>query len=89
MDNATVEKLERKFPGEGVQRFRKILELGGWVTTSQNVTNRELDYPDGLDLVGALDPNNKAISAAHKDQIREVAGITETADGKAKTTKEK
>lgn len=73
--NVTVESLERKFKGEGEQRFREIAELGGWVVNQSSVTRRDLEVPDGLDLTGALDPDNKEVSEAKKDKIRELAGI--------------
>lgn len=76
MDNVTVETLERKFKGEGVQRFTDIARIGGFGAIGTGQGFIPLDMPGGLDLKGVLDPENKAVSDGDKNKLRDLAGIT-------------
>lgn len=73
--NVTADKLNRKFKGEGEDRFAKIAELGGFGKVG--VGEGELDPESNLDLTGVLDADNSAVSDGDKNQIRTLAGITE------------
>ncbi len=85
MDNVTVETLERKFKGEGVQRFTDIARIGGFGTIGTGQGFIPIDTPNGLDLKGVLDPENKALSDGDKNKLRDLAGITaEKSKGKSK-----
>lgn len=71
---ATIKSLEQKFPGEGESRFAQIAELGlyGRVGGGEG----DLDPGATLDLVGCLDADNKTVSNAAKEKIKQLAGIT-------------
>jgi hypothetical protein len=75
MYNVTVEKLEKKFPGEGAERFQQIASLGGYGNLP--ITDVEKSFHAGLDIKSALDDANKTISPAKKDKIRELVGLVE------------
>lgn len=79
MENVTQAKLERKFPGEGYERFAQIAELGGFgaVGPEDAEGNISASFAGGLDLVGVLAESNKAVTDAKKSKIRELAGIAE------------
>ena len=91
MDNVTVESLEKKFPGEGVQRFREIAEKGGFGDVP-------VSYEGGLDVRGVIEPDNKTFTDAQKSKLADLAGIDKAAreriergetTGTPKTQKEK
>lgn len=75
MNSVSVSKLESKFPGEGLKRFSEIAEAGGFGSVAARGAEGGLDRDSDLDLVGVLDPENKAITDAKKNKIRELAGI--------------
>lgn len=56
----------------GAENFAKIAELGGFgkVGTGEG----SLDPDSNLDLTGVLDPDNKALTDAVKNQIKSLAG---------------
>lgn len=92
--NVTYKKLESKFPGEGAARFREIAELGGFGTVTASSAGAEggidMHSENGLDLTGVLAPENKALTDAKKDKIRERAGIdSESAESKSSADKMK
>lgn len=72
--NATIDGLEKRFPGEGRVRFAKIAELGGYGSVGGG--EGDLDPGATLDLVGCLDADNKTVSNAAKEKIKQLAGIT-------------
>lgn len=65
----------------GAERFAKIAELGGFGKVGDGES--ELGHDTTLDLTGVLDPDNKALTDAKKNEIRELAGIGEAKEGKA------
>lgn len=62
----------------GAENFAKIAELGGFGTVGTGEGN--LDPDSNLDLSGVLDPENKALTDAKRDKIRELAGVSKTED---------
>jgi hypothetical protein len=84
MHNVTVEKLEKKFPGEGEARFCEIASIGGFGDVSPSALDKSLE--GGLDILSVLDDSNTVITPAKKDKIRELVGLTEEAP--KKSTKE-
>ena len=85
MSEITVEQLEKKFPGEGLTRFAKIAELGGFGAVS--TFNYGVDPSCALDLRGCLDPENKAVTAANKTAIKALLETKEVAKNDNGTTK--
>lgn len=77
MKSVSVEKLNDKFKGEGHDRFKQIAELGGFGKVDEVSPEGSLSIDADLDLSGVLDPENKAVSEANKNKIKELAGITE------------
>lgn len=74
--NVTVKKV-------GMENFAKIAEIGGFGKVGDGESALHEDR--NLDLTGVLDPENKAITEAAKNQIRELAGMSEAkAEGKEK-----
>jgi hypothetical protein len=70
--NITGEKLKSKYHGNAGAVWDEICRLGGY-------GNVEMDHAGGLDIAGALNPDNKAISDKDKSRIQElVEGKTET-----------
>lgn len=75
MDNVTVEKLEKKFPGEGEKRFREIADKGGFGAVGEGEGSIPLQYPGGLDIRGVVDPSNTAFTDAQKSKLADLAGM--------------
>lgn len=73
--NANYADLEKKFPGEGLGRFAQIAALGGFGAVGPG--EGDLDSATSLDLVGVLDPENKAVPNANKEKIKQLAGLGE------------
>lgn len=69
MDNVTVESLEKKFPGEGRQRFEAIRDKGGFGVVPP-------DYSGGLDVGGVVAGNNLVFSDKQKSELADLAGMS-------------
>lgn len=84
MKSVSLAKLEDKFgKGEGLDRFKQIALLGGFGEVRGISSEGSLSEDADLDLVGILDPENKAVSTASKSKIKELAGIEEAKEAKA------
>lgn len=72
MENVTADKLRRIHGEKADEVFAEIAMLGGFgkVGTEQG----GLDPNANLDIAGALDPANKAVSEGNKNKIRELIG---------------
>lgn len=75
MKSVSIARLEEKFKGEGRSRFDQIASLGGFGSVSAQTAEGGLSADADLDLTGVLDPENKAVSEANKNKIRELAGV--------------
>lgn len=76
MKSVSLAKLEDKFgKADGFERFKQIAELGGFGKVDEVSPEASLDLNADLDLVGVLDPENKAVSESDKKKIAELAGI--------------
>lgn len=85
MKSVSLAKLEDKFgKAEGLERFKEIAKLGGFGEVDGISPQGSLDRDADLDLVGVLDPENKAVSAAAKSKIQELVG-----EGKAEKAEKK
>lgn len=79
MQNVTLDKLEKKFPGEGMTRFKEIAKIGGFGEVSQDHTGGiDPNFAGGLDIKGAME--SSALTKPQKDKILELAGETTTDD---------
>ena len=77
MHSVSLKGLEGKFKGEGLDRFKQIALLGGFGEVNGISSEGSLSEDADLDLTGVLDPENKAVSAADKNKLKELAGIKE------------
>lgn len=74
MKSVSLAKLEDKFKGEGMARFKEIARLGGFGEVEGISPEASLSNDADLDLTGVLDPENKAVSASAKAKIQELIG---------------
>lgn len=75
MKSVSLAKLEEKFgKADGLERFKQIAELGGFGQVDGISPEASLDREVTLDLVGVLDPENKAVSESAKKKIMELVG---------------
>jgi hypothetical protein len=74
MNNVTLEKLEKKFPGEGEERLTELLDIA-WGGTDPTSGGQDIHYYGGFDIKGVLDEDNEAVSKAEKKRIRELVGM--------------
>lgn len=65
--NVSIESLKKIHGDKASEVFAEIAQLSG----AGNVTGSGFNsHSDGIDLTGALDPENKTISAANKAKIQ-------------------
>ncbi len=65
MENVTRDSLKKKHGEKAGDAFTEIAALGGYGDVGADAI---------LDLRGALDPENKAVSTANKNRIKELTG---------------
>jgi hypothetical protein len=76
MDNVTLDKLKKIHGDKALDAFSEIALLGGFgQVTTDHLGGIDPNFEGGLDLVGVLDPDNKAVSDAKKNKIRELVGM--------------
>lgn len=70
IDNVTLDELEKNFPGEGFERFRKIAEIGGFGTPTKD-HNGGLDpaYRGGLDIKGLREVKGSESKVARIEKL--------------------
>lgn len=84
--NVNRENLTTMHGDKADDAFREIADLGGYGEVGTGQGQIAPDYPGGLDIRGALDPSNTAITNKAKDRIAELAGVTRTQGDDPKTT---
>lgn len=91
MDNVTVDSLEKKFPGEGFDRFAQIAKIGGFGEPTRDHTGG-LDpaYKGGLDLKGLENVEGPdRLTDAKLNKIKELSGQVQDVVIDEKKSKEK
>jgi hypothetical protein len=73
--NVNINNLTEMHGSKAVEVFREIADLGGYGAVGNGEGQISPQYAGGLDVQGALDPANTAISSAAKDRIAELAGV--------------
>ena len=84
--NVNLENLTKMHGEKAVEVFREIADIGGYGSVSGGDGQINPAYAGGLDVQGALDPANTAISSKAKDRIAELAGVDRKGSDDYKTT---
>lgn len=74
MNNVTLEKLEKKFPGEGEKRITELLNIA-WGGVDPTTGGQDIHYYGGFDVKGVLDEANTVVTKSQKARIRELIGM--------------
>jgi hypothetical protein len=84
--NVNLENMTTKHGDKAAEVMREIADLGGYGEIGVGEGQISPSYAGGLDVAGALDPNNTAISSKNKDRIAELAGVKRKDSDDYKTT---
>lgn len=84
--NVNIQNLTEMHGDRATEVFREIADLGGYGAVGNGEGQISANYAGGLDVQGALDPGNTAISSQAKDRIAELAGVKRGDSDNFKTT---
>jgi hypothetical protein len=84
--NVNLENLTTIHGDKAAEVFKEIADRGGYGSVGNTEGQISASYPGGLDIQGALDPNNTAITSADKDRIATLAGVKRGDSDSFKTT---
>jgi hypothetical protein len=84
--NVNLENLTTIHGDKATEVFREIADLGGYGAVGNGEGQISASYQGGLDIQGALDPGNTAVTSAAKDRIAELAGVKRGDSDNYKTT---
>lgn len=84
--NVNKDNLTEMHGAKAEEVFREICDLGGYGAVGVGQGCVQFDYPGGLDIQGAIDPGNTAITSKAKDRIAELAGVKRKDSDNFKTT---